>query len=704
MRGSIFENLSSIKDAIRRYAQEAEKNGWLTAEECQNTIRRVDEDRITIGVIGQMNAGKSTFLNALLFEKEVLPAASTPMTAALTEISYGEKPAVEAEFYTADEWEGIKRTAETPLEGLDERRKNEVGAAKELVTRSRSLGAQITGLLGEKKTASFDNLLDFVGAEGKYVALTKSAKIMYPLDMLKGVQIVDTPGFNDPVISREQRSVQFLARADVVILLLYSARAFDETDRNIIFEKVRNVGVGKIIIAVNKYDVDMGNENLEGGESVIQKSVKDTILKAVRERNDPVLQKLLGGINPILFSAYMALLAKKPMAEINASETAKYDYDRLCNKIFEVHTQDELYEKSHLDNLKAEIDDLLRKEKIDILVTKSLNSVRAKIDARRTEFDKTITQLGEELKILTLDPGELEEKQRDCERTRKRIGRTISGMKNDIQDFFDDKNRKIIGELNDLRINLARNIKQCVSAAKSGDEAGRKIDVLVQDFRTDCVDKFDKLRRLVKTELKTQAENTIAELDEIIVRFSDGDEEASKDYLLSCRAELQKFNDLSLEDIFASGSGEDSEEETSEADDFDLLSKILVGTGQVVNFVYNTATFGLWGKLINWLDWKNEKKELLNTSEDELVPEIDGDAVSAPVKALAEKFIGFFEDRFQSGLIDAISAQVEKAQAEFANREKRLKEVDNNLKKSHTEKTRFEEQVAEANRLVEDLV
>jgi predicted GTPase len=628
----------------------------------------------------------------------VLPAASTPMTAALTEISYGEKPAVEAEFYTADEWEGIKRTAETPLDGLDERRKNEVDAAKELVAKSRALGSQIAELLGKTKTASFDDLLDFVGAEGKYVALTKSAKIMYPPDMLKGVQIVDTPGFNDPVISREQRSVQFLAKADVVILLLYSARAFDETDRDIIFEKVRNVGVGKIIIAVNKYDVDMGNENLEGGEAAIQKSVKDTILKAVREKNDPALKKLLSNLNPILFSAYMALLAKKPMAEINASETAKYDYDRLCNKIFEVHTQDELYEKSHLDDLKAEIDNLLRKEKIEILVNKSLNSIRAKIDAKRTEFDKTITQLGEELKILTLDPEELEKKQRDCERTRKKIGRTISEMKADIDEFIGEKNKKIIGELNGLRKDLVRNMKQCISAAKSSDEAGRKIDALAQDFRTDCLDKFDGFCRLVKTELKTQAENTIGELDEIIVRLSDGDEEASKDYLLSCRAELQKFNDLSLEEIFASGNREPGEE-----DDSDLLSKILVGTGQVVNFVYNVATLGIWGKFTGWLEWKGEKKELLNTPEDELVPEIAGDAVSAPVKALAENFVGFFEDRFQSGLIDAISAQIEKAQAEFANRENRLKEVDDQLKKIHAEKTRFEEQVVEANRLVEEL-
>jgi hypothetical protein len=475
-------------------------------------------------------------------------------------------------------------------------------------------------------------------------------------------------------------------------MLLYSAHAFDETDRNIIFEKVRNVGVGKIIIAVNKYDVDMGNEKLEGGEVAIQKSVKDTILKAVRERNDPVLKKLLGSLNPIVFSAYMALVAKMPMAEINANETAKHDYDRFCNEIFEVHTQDELYEKSHLDDLKAEIDNLLRKEKIEILVTKSLNSIRAKIDAKRTEFDKTITQLGEELKILTLDPEELEEKQRDCERTRKKIGRTIDEMKIEIQEFLAEKSKKVTGELNSLRTTFARNIKQCVSAAESSDEAGRKIDTLLQDFHRDCIAAFDKFCGLVKTELKKQAENTISELDEIIVLFSDGDEEASKDYILSCRAELQKFNELSLENIFASGGEENSGEVN-----FDLFAKIFWE-------ILNHFIFGLLGGIIEYNEREKEKKKFLNTPEDELVPEINVDAVVTPIKTHTKKFVKFFKDRFQSGLIDTISAQVEKAQAEFANREERLKEVDDKLKKTHAEKTHFEEQAAEANRLVEELV
>ena len=52
-----------------------------------------EEQTLNIAIMGQVKAGKSSFLNALLFNgKPVLPTAATPKTANLTRISYGEKP------------------------------------------------------------------------------------------------------------------------------------------------------------------------------------------------------------------------------------------------------------------------------------------------------------------------------------------------------------------------------------------------------------------------------------------------------------------------------------------------------------------------------------------------------------------------------------------------------------------------------------
>ena len=53
-----------------------------------------------MGIIGRVKAGKSSLLNALIFNgKDILPKAATPMTAALTRMEYSENVRAEVEFY-----------------------------------------------------------------------------------------------------------------------------------------------------------------------------------------------------------------------------------------------------------------------------------------------------------------------------------------------------------------------------------------------------------------------------------------------------------------------------------------------------------------------------------------------------------------------------------------------------------------------------
>lgn len=72
------------------------------------------EDRkLNIGIVGQVKAGKSTFLNTLLFNGEdVLPKAATPKTATLTKIEHAEENSILVEYYTADEWQLMEEKAQ----------------------------------------------------------------------------------------------------------------------------------------------------------------------------------------------------------------------------------------------------------------------------------------------------------------------------------------------------------------------------------------------------------------------------------------------------------------------------------------------------------------------------------------------------------------------------------------------------------------
>ena len=67
---------------------------------------------LKIGIVGEVKAGKSSFLNSLIFDGEtVLPKAPTPMTAALTKLGYSETPSAKIVFYTDYDWDKIETLA-----------------------------------------------------------------------------------------------------------------------------------------------------------------------------------------------------------------------------------------------------------------------------------------------------------------------------------------------------------------------------------------------------------------------------------------------------------------------------------------------------------------------------------------------------------------------------------------------------------------
>lgn len=107
------------------------------------TFRRVDR-KLSIAVVGRVKAGKSSFLNSLLFDgKDVLPRAFTPKTATLTKIEYAPENAIEVEYYTKEEW--------TSLCGLSQQSRtgDDVLAAKDLVGSARKSGIDVGSYLAK---------------------------------------------------------------------------------------------------------------------------------------------------------------------------------------------------------------------------------------------------------------------------------------------------------------------------------------------------------------------------------------------------------------------------------------------------------------------------------------------------------------------------------------------------------------------------
>ncbi len=77
-------------------------NAVIKTEELEKTLKELQDTNrdLKVGIIGCVKAGKSSLLNALIFESvEVLPKAATPMTASLTILKYADTLSAEVEFY-----------------------------------------------------------------------------------------------------------------------------------------------------------------------------------------------------------------------------------------------------------------------------------------------------------------------------------------------------------------------------------------------------------------------------------------------------------------------------------------------------------------------------------------------------------------------------------------------------------------------------
>ena len=165
--------LAALRDALVAFGASGADQAALAA-----SIRQLDELFLLV-VVGEFNAGKSAFMNALL-GGTVLAEGVPPTTAQIQVLRYG------------------------------------------------------------------DTATSTVDSNGVRV-------ITAPVDVLRDLQIVDTPGTNAIVREHERLTAEFVPRSDLVLFVTSADRPFTETER-VFMDAIRGWGK-KIVIVVNKVDI-----------------------------------------------------------------------------------------------------------------------------------------------------------------------------------------------------------------------------------------------------------------------------------------------------------------------------------------------------------------------------------------------------------------------------------------------------------------
>ncbi|GAA7975778.1 hypothetical protein JP0546_09160 [Helicobacter pylori] len=97
-------------------------------------------------------------------------------------------------------------------------------------------------------------LYQFVGKEGKFMPYTKAVQISLNNPNLKDLEFIDTPGVNDPIVSREERTKALLKECDVVFVIIHSGHFVGGDDIDL-FDRVSNKeGIQEIYFVASQAD------------------------------------------------------------------------------------------------------------------------------------------------------------------------------------------------------------------------------------------------------------------------------------------------------------------------------------------------------------------------------------------------------------------------------------------------------------------
>lgn len=692
MANTILEDYRLKKEKVGELSKLAFDYGWISEKDKDDIINRIENEKLTIAVIGQMKCGKSTFLNTFIFEDDILPVAITPMTAALSLITYGADKKIEVEFYTKDEWEELLLTANLNMEDYhdDELMLSRIKSSRDLIEKSAKIKGNLKSMLGQKVKRTYADIYNYVGADGEFVGITKMVRIFHPMDCLRGVDIVDTPGFNDPIPSREERTKEILKSADVVILLLGANRPFDTNDKTILFENVSKCGIGRVIIAINKYDIWLQEGKTE---QALVDYVFSEFKKSLKETDDLLIKDAVKNNAPIAMSAEMALLSQLSMEKINHTEAFRTAWERYSKNIIDNINKEKLWEYSRVEYLFAAIKSIIEKEKFNILIQKPMSRIVAIGSSKINDLNLEITKTASEINNLSLPDEDLEKRNKVLGRAKKRLKRKLDSLGDDLDDELKNVVRKASNTLEDIVDASCKKMRLMIDnwgTFQSTDVIKRQLVTEIEHLITRTLKReTENIALDAERKIKNNVSEFFSEAEEILREFPPYDDFDAYEFVKHVGRKI-RF-DMDDDDVFRLGNGDTGE------DGFLLsLVKFLNDWSEKVT---NLLTLGLYSKIIHGLS-HNEIARNLNEAIDEIKRDFDPSDCLNTIFGKKEAIIKAVTQSFIDDLISPMEEQISGIQTSLADREKRLEEIKSNKTNLEKRKKEVEEHLDKINTII----
>ncbi|HFC8509590.1 TPA: dynamin family protein [Neisseria subflava] len=465
---------------------------------------------LRIGIIGRVKAGKSSMLNALLFNgNDILPKAATPMTAALTIMEYSENVSAEVDFFTQQDIDEIKvkydffqkaldsKVKEKELENAEriKRKKgvNSLSAEEQQECRNKAKSQAEREMKDDPSFASYDQycrikesgkslsdleqyrtisagsveelmngvLNQFVGSSGAFMPFTKSVTLHIPEKGLQGLQIIDTPGINDPVTSRGERTNQLLQHCDVVLIVSPSGQFLSSEDTDLMHQVTTKEGTQQAYLIASQVDNQLfGSESqglsdpihvLERISDNLTKHARNVLAKQVQEYPSMKVAADKLSKNNVICSSSVAFSMQQRFDEQHTWDAnLQHVWRNLNQKFPDVFSHEELAKNAlnQLANIHQihQIVSEVTANKEQILAQRRIDFENGKRAALQGYLKAWADRINEQIhQIQHADVDELRKQEAELKKQQATIDANVGGVYDDL--------------ISDIKLNLSKQLK-----------------------------------------------------------------------------------------------------------------------------------------------------------------------------------------------------------------------------------------------------
>ncbi|GAA7151426.1 hypothetical protein HpBGD46_10930 [Helicobacter pylori] len=323
-------------------------------------------------------------------------------------------------------------------------------------------------------------LLQFVGADGKYMPYTKAVQISLNNPNLKDLEVIDTPGVNDPIASREEHTKALLKDCDVVFIVSPSNQFLTDSDMDL-FDRVSNKeGLQEIYFVASQADsavlsmseVEKSNQHLP--------TALENVQKALSSQLNNIMGKLIQKY-PNQQEIFKKAIKNGVILTSGACFSMYKDFKNQAS--WERNQKTEEYHNA-LRNLKDFYPDAFSsddKSKESLLFLSNMSTIKERLEKAAKEKEKIISQ---KLQDYTQSQANnlhkfITQLLQDLEEEKKRVKNAdISAIKEQIKAYeklsgnIEMKFREVYEEfilhfINNIRVGLEETLKKAIQTAKT---------------------------------------------------------------------------------------------------------------------------------------------------------------------------------------------------------------------------------------------